>query len=243
MPRHSEHPTVEDVLVNIESYRDGLADSRRLRHAAKFVRWWVAAGSKAYWSFAPVSFVGEPGMTLERYQALIGRRSSTYPGRDLLKSTSPQFERVELHPSPRATGTVRGEQATTRHAKMDGHPPKLLTLLKSELGEFLDRFGTWPGAALTGFVILRGSEMPLSKQVKQAEARWHGRIVSDRGICGGRPRIIGTRMRAIDIVEMVGGGMTVDEILGDFSYITREDVKAALAFDDTARMRVVLTAA
>ncbi|KAF0117712.1 MAG: hypothetical protein FD163_242 [Hyphomonadaceae bacterium] len=54
------------------------------------------------------------------------------------------------------------------------------------------------------------------------------RINSDANICGGRPCIAGTRMRVTDIVEMVGGGITHEEILNDFPYLEEGDVAAAI---------------
>lgn len=37
-------------------------------------------------------------------------------------------------------------------------------------------------------------------------------------------------MRVKDILEMLGGGMTEEEILNDFDYLEREDIQAALRF-------------
>ena len=56
------------------------------------------------------------------------------------------------------------------------------------------------------------------------------RIVSSPDICGGRPRVRGTRMRVSDIVEMLASGASRAEILADFPYIHDEDISAALAF-------------
>lgn len=56
------------------------------------------------------------------------------------------------------------------------------------------------------------------------------RITSDPGICGGKPCIRHMRIRVRDIMEMLAGGNTVDEILEDFDFLEREDILAALAF-------------
>ena len=37
-------------------------------------------------------------------------------------------------------------------------------------------------------------------------------------------------MRVKDIMEMLAGGMTVDEILQDYDYLEREDIMSALSF-------------
>lgn len=56
------------------------------------------------------------------------------------------------------------------------------------------------------------------------------RIHSDPDLCGGRPVIRGTRMRVSDILDMLAGGATQAEILGDFDYLTADDIAAALAY-------------
>lgn len=56
------------------------------------------------------------------------------------------------------------------------------------------------------------------------------RIVSDEGIVGGRPRVRGTRMRVVDIVEMMADGATRTEILADFPYLEDDDISAALLY-------------
>lgn len=59
--------------------------------------------------------------------------------------------------------------------------------------------------------------------------------ISDRidfhpDICGGRPRIKGTRIRVSDIVSALGAGETIAEILEDFPYLTEADIYAALDY-------------
>jgi len=56
------------------------------------------------------------------------------------------------------------------------------------------------------------------------------RIVSTPGVCGGRPRIRGTRVRVVDVLDMLGSGMSVDEIARDYPYISREDVEACVNY-------------
>ena len=56
------------------------------------------------------------------------------------------------------------------------------------------------------------------------------RIVSDPAVCGGRPIVAGTRMRVADILSMLAGGASEAEILGDFPYLTADDVRACLSF-------------
>ncbi len=56
------------------------------------------------------------------------------------------------------------------------------------------------------------------------------RITSDPRVRSGKPCIKGTRMTVTDVLEYMAGGMSEDEILGDFPYLTREDIRACLAF-------------
>lgn len=55
-------------------------------------------------------------------------------------------------------------------------------------------------------------------------------ITMEPGKRGGKPCIRGMRITVSDVLEYLAGGMTEDEILRDFPYLTREDVRACLAF-------------
>lgn len=48
--------------------------------------------------------------------------------------------------------------------------------------------------------------------------------------CGGRPCIRGMRIRVKDILDLLASGSSEDEILADYPYLEREDIRAALAF-------------
>ncbi len=56
------------------------------------------------------------------------------------------------------------------------------------------------------------------------------RIVSTPGVVGGRPRLHGTRLTVQDILGALAAGDTVDELLEDFPYLTREDFAAVLRY-------------
>jgi uncharacterized protein (DUF433 family) len=55
-------------------------------------------------------------------------------------------------------------------------------------------------------------------------------ITIEPGKRSGKPCIRHMRITVQDILEYLAGGMTEDEILQDFSELTREDIKACLAF-------------
>jgi uncharacterized protein (DUF433 family) len=59
---------------------------------------------------------------------------------------------------------------------------------------------------------------------------WHDRIEVNAAVRSGKPCIKGTRITVYDVLEYLAEGMSEDEILGDFPDLTREDIRAALAF-------------
>jgi uncharacterized protein (DUF433 family) len=59
---------------------------------------------------------------------------------------------------------------------------------------------------------------------------WEERISITPGVRSGKPCIKGTRITVYDILEYLAGGMTEDQILADFPSLTRDDIRAALAF-------------
>nr|WP_314256282.1 DUF433 domain-containing protein [uncultured Devosia sp.] len=62
-----------------------------------------------------------------------------------------------------------------------------------------------------------------------SEAR-EPKIVSTPGVCGGRPRLLGTRLTVQDILGGLAAGDTIDELLVDFPYLTREDFHVVLRY-------------
>ena len=56
------------------------------------------------------------------------------------------------------------------------------------------------------------------------------RIVVDPKVMVGKPVIKGTRIPVYLILELLAAGMSVDEVLGEYPELTREDVQAALEY-------------
>ena len=50
------------------------------------------------------------------------------------------------------------------------------------------------------------------------------------GVCGGKPRIAGTRIRVQDVVVWTEQGRSPDEIVTGYPHLTLADVYAALAY-------------
>jgi len=60
----------------------------------------------------------------------------------------------------------------------------------------------------------------------------------------GKPCIRGMRIAVQDVLEYLASGMTEEEILDDFPDLTREDIKACLAFAaDRERKLITVPAA
>lgn len=56
------------------------------------------------------------------------------------------------------------------------------------------------------------------------------RITIEPGKRGGKPCIRGMRITVYDILSYLASGMTYDEILSDFPYLTKEDILASLEY-------------
>ncbi len=67
------------------------------------------------------------------------------------------------------------------------------------------------------------------------------RIAIDPEIRSGKPCIKGTRITVYDLLEYLAGGMTEDEVLADFPSLTREDIRATLAFAAARERRLAVS--
>ncbi len=56
------------------------------------------------------------------------------------------------------------------------------------------------------------------------------RITIDPDICHGKPCIRGMRWPVEAIIDMLGSGMTIEEIITDHQELEREDILASLNF-------------
>jgi uncharacterized protein (DUF433 family) len=55
-------------------------------------------------------------------------------------------------------------------------------------------------------------------------------ITIEPGKRGGKPCIRGMRITVYDVLEYLASGMTQQEVLADFPYLTEEDIRASLAY-------------
>ena len=56
------------------------------------------------------------------------------------------------------------------------------------------------------------------------------RITFDPKQMGGRPCIRGMRIRVSDVLEMLAGGATPEQILADYPYLEADDIRASLTY-------------
>lgn len=59
---------------------------------------------------------------------------------------------------------------------------------------------------------------------------WQERIVIDPDILVGKPVIKGTRISIEFVVDLLGRGWSVEQILAEYDHLTREDIQACLAY-------------
>jgi len=69
------------------------------------------------------------------------------------------------------------------------------------------------------------------------------RITIDPEVCGGGACIRELRIRVKDILDMLAGGATRQEILTDYPYLEDEDITAALEYASRATDHPVIAAA
>lgn len=68
-------------------------------------------------------------------------------------------------------------------------------------------------------------------------------ITIEPGKRGGKPCIRGMRITVYDVLEYLASGMTHDEILSDFPYLTEQDIRACLAYAADREKQQILVAA
>jgi len=55
-------------------------------------------------------------------------------------------------------------------------------------------------------------------------------ITQDPDILGGKPIIAGTRMSVESILELLSSGMEIKEILKEYTYLKKEQIRAAIGY-------------
>ncbi len=69
---------------------------------------------------------------------------------------------------------------------------------------------------------------------------YRDRITIDPCVRSGKPCVRGTRITVSDVLDYLGGGMTVAEILTDFPDLCAEDIQACLSFAADRERRLIV---
>lgn len=69
---------------------------------------------------------------------------------------------------------------------------------------------------------------------------YHTIIALEPGKRSGQPTIRGMRMTVYDVLSYLAAGMTHQEILDDFPYLTEEDIRACLSYAADRERRVLV---
>ena len=84
---------------------------------------------------------------------------------------------------------------------------------------------------LTDFLLIF---LALKKECSQKEIEGIGmnqsRITINPSILGGKPIVRGMRISVANVLEMLAGGMSTEQILENFPYLEKEDIDACLQY-------------
>lgn len=70
---------------------------------------------------------------------------------------------------------------------------------------------------------------------------YHPIITLEAGKRSGKATIRGMRITVYDVLSYLAAGMTVEEILADFPYLTAEDIQASLSYAADRERQMVAT--
>jgi uncharacterized protein (DUF433 family) len=59
---------------------------------------------------------------------------------------------------------------------------------------------------------------------------WKERITVDAKVLAGKPIIKGTRISVEFVVDLLGRGWTVEQVLREYDHLSAEDIQACLAY-------------
>jgi uncharacterized protein (DUF433 family) len=213
--RHRVVTSLDEAIANIATYTRGVETHQGLAARIKqHPAWYAARDNQGRWMFGPSKFVGYYGADAGDYLASYDRRD----GREAEPALANWFVQVDL------------QSALGRE-------------LWQEFIRFAERFGKTPNSRWRVSVPEEELIARAASERRTADADVARRIAYDPDICGGRPRIAGTRVRVSDIVAALAEGASVSEILQDFPYLSAEDISAALNYAAKAVDHRILKAA
>ena len=75
----------------------------------------------------------------------------------------------------------------------------------------------------------------LIKQLHEAEMNKNIITINPKQ-CGGQPCIRGMRIRVVDVLDLLGNGLSSSEIIKEFPELTEDDIKACIKYASSKRM-------
>ncbi len=60
--------------------------------------------------------------------------------------------------------------------------------------------------------------------------RWQERITVDERVLVGKPVIKGTRISVEFVIDLLGRGWTVEQVLHEYDHLSADDIQACLAY-------------
>lgn len=192
---------IENILLYAKIAGSNNLHFKALASRAKRHAAWYAVHRDGNWHFGPSKFIGYRDMTAQRY----------------LEDNDP------LH------GSRTERQLEGWFVPVDPNSA-LGRELSGKLIDFLKAFGKTPNKNFRISVPINelGNEVRTGSTVEPPSLL--DRIDVDPEICGGRPRIRGTRVRVSDVLELLASGAQQSEILADYPYLQQEDIAAALQY-------------
>jgi uncharacterized protein (DUF433 family) len=104
----------------------------------------------------------------------------------------------------------------------------------------VDTAGERPVFLVTSGPIQDGFILVAAREIQSMD--YSKIIIADPAVRSGKPSVRDTRATVSDVLEYLAGGMSEDEILADFPYLTRDDIRACPAVA-AERERRILSAA
>ena len=207
--------SADEAIENIATYTQSVDDYPDLAARIKqHPAWYAAKDERGRWMFGPSKFVGYYRANARDYLASYSRKD----GKETEPALSNWFEQVDLE-------TALGRE------------------LHGEFIRFAEKFGKTPNSRWRVSVMQEELVARGASGRRRSGADTAGHIAYDPEICGGRPRIAGTRVRVSDIIAALAEGASAKDILEDYPYLSADDISAALNYAAKAVDHRVLKAA
>ena len=110
-----------------------------------------------------------------------------------------------------------------------------LDTLRDQLEYKSTKTNQFGGALWNHFLLRKVLSFKSIHEWIQAMSDWKARITTNPDQCGGRPCIRGLRIRVVDILDLLGAGLSRADVLEELPDLEAEDIDAAILY---ARSRI-----